>query len=279
MFAARLVVLVAVVCSSAVAGATVDSPEVLAGEAAFRDLEYDRAIEILQKAVRQTLTREEKVAAYKTLALCHVAVDKKELAIVDFENVLRVDESFELDRTSSPRERAAFEEAKARVAMGQVETNRGARELTRLRPQVTPAQPRAGDAVHMRVYYPGGMAEKLGLFYRTRGLGLYNRMQVGGDSAGHFELTVPGARVQAPGLEYYMVALDENGASVAKAGSLPRPLLLSVTELHKPVFKRGWFWGVIGGLALAGAGVATAVVLTRPTVSSTTPTSVTLMPY
>jgi hypothetical protein len=31
---------------------------------------------------------------------------------------------------------------------------------------------------------------------------------------------------------------------------------------HKPVYKRGWFWGVIGGLVVAGA-VTAAIVLTR----------------
>src|SRR6266540_2790944 len=112
MIAARRVTLVLVLLLAAVstARAAVESPEVLAGVAAYRELDYDRAIEILQKAVRQTLTREEKTVAYRTLALAYVAADKREPAIRAFVNVLRIDESFELDRTSSPRERAAFEE-------------------------------------------------------------------------------------------------------------------------------------------------------------------------
>jgi tetratricopeptide (TPR) repeat protein len=261
------------------AAAAVESPEVLAGIAAYNAMEYDKAIEALQRGLRETLTREEKVAAYQTLAFCHVAVGKKADAIVDFEAVLRIDDAFELDRTRSPLERAAFEEAKARVAMGQAEVREGALSLAALKPEITPAQPHAGQAVRLRVSYPGGMADKLSLFYRTRGLGLYSRLLVPGDSAGRFEATLPGPRVQAPGLEYYLIALDESGASVARAGSLARPLQLGVLEVRKPAYKRGWFWGLMSGLALAGAGVATAVVLTRPSVGPTTPASLTFMPY
>jgi hypothetical protein len=281
MFSARSILSLAVVlaCTAPSAWAAVESPEVLAGVQAYRDLEYDRAIDVLQKAVRQSLTREEKLAAFKTLALCHVAVDKRELAVRDFENVLRIDDSFELDRTSSPRERAALEEAKTRVATGTSDKS-GLRDVASLRPEVTPPSPKAGTPVRVRVTYPGGMAEKLSLFYRTRGLGVYNRLVGTGDPTGRFDLTVPGPKVQAPGLEYYMVALDDSGASVAKAGTLSRPLLVPVIEIKKPAYKKGWVWGVVAGVVVvAGAGVATALVLTRPTVSSTAPSTVTIMPY
>jgi hypothetical protein len=76
-----------------------------------------------------------------------------------------------------------------------------------------------------------------------------------------------------------MVALDDTGASVAKAGSLARPRLIDIPFPKKPVYKRGWFWGMITGIAVAGAAVGTTLVLTRNTVTSTTPTSVTISPY
>jgi hypothetical protein len=272
MFSLRMIFFLAVVLVSSAARATVESPEVLAGIAAYNDLDYERAVELLQKAVRQTLTREEKIAAYKTLAFCHVAMNKKTLAIADFETVLRIDDSFELDRTRSPRERAAFEQAKARFATGQGES-REARSLTALRPEVAPPSQQAGFPVKLRVHYPGGLADQLDLFYRTRGLGVYNRLSSKGDNGGHFELTVPGPRVQAPGLEYYMVALDESGASVAKAGSLARPLSVNVFEIKKPIYKRAWFWALMGGIVAVGVGTTIAVLYwpTNP--------SVTIMPY
>jgi hypothetical protein len=279
MFARHRVVSLAVVMAMvAPAYAAVESTEVLAGVQAYKDLEYERAIELLQKALRQTLTREEKIVALKTLGLSHIAVDRTEAAIKDFAALLRIDDTFDLDRTSSPRERAAFEEARARFATGQVEGLRG-RELPLLRPEVAPPKPKAGQPVKLSVVYPGGMLEKLNLFYRTRGLGIYNRQVTTGDANGRFELTVPGTRVEAPGLEYYMVGLDDTGASVAKAGSLPRPLTINIAAIPKPVYKKGWFWGLMIGIAVAGAAAGTAVYLTRSTVGPSTPGSVTIAPY
>ena len=48
----------------------------------------------------------------------------------------------------------------------------------------------------------------------------------------------------------------------------PAPLVAGVItpeSRHKPVYKKGWFWAVIGlGAAVIAGGVVTAVVLTRP---------------
>src|SRR5260370_4927777 len=93
------------------AHAEIESELVKQGIAAYNDLEYPHAIELLQKALQETLTREEKLITYQTLAFAHVALDKTEAAIFDLENVLHLDESFELDRTISPRVRAVVDEA------------------------------------------------------------------------------------------------------------------------------------------------------------------------
>jgi hypothetical protein len=279
MRAVRFQILVLVAASGASARAAVESPEVKAGVAAYERLECEAAIDILQKAVAQSLTREEYSVAYQTLAFCHVAVGRDDLAILDFEGVLRSDESFDLDRTKSPRERAAFEEARRRFATGHADVNRKLRALSALKPEISPVRPHAGDRVRVRVHYPGGLAERLSMFYRTRGAGLYDNLQAESDGEGQFELTVPGSRVQPPGLEYYLVALDQTGASMARAGSLPRPLYIDVAELRKPIYKRGWFWGVIGGVAVAGITVATAVTLSRSGPGPNTPSTVTIMLY
>jgi hypothetical protein len=276
----RALLFFALICGTAgVARAEVDSPDVLAGVAAYNDLDYDKAIDRLQKALRTTLTRQEKLVAYKTLASCHYALGKRDLAVLDFQNVLRIDDAFELGRGSPPAERAALEVAKARVATGRVPSGADTHALTPLKPEVTPKTPLSGKPVSMRVFYPGGLADKMSLFYRTRGFGIYNRLEAAGDTAGHFSLTVPAAQVQAPGIEYYLVAFDDSGASVAKAGSLARPWLIDVSLSRKPIYKRGWFWGVFTGVLVAGAGVATALVLTRNQVTSTTPTTVTVSPF
>jgi hypothetical protein len=90
---------------------------------------------------------------------------------------------------------------------------------------------------------------------------------------------VPGMDVHAPAFEYYAAMLDDGGASIAKLGSLGQPIAVDVAGRSKPVYRRGWFWGVIGGVAVVGAVVATGVALgTRSSVSPTTPATVTIQP-
>ena len=86
--------------------------------------------------------------------------------------------------------------------------------------------------------------------------------------------------VEAPALEYYLVVLDENGASVALAGTLGQPLAVDVEGRKRPVYVKGWFWGVMAGVAVVGAGVATAVVLsTRSSISASTPATISIQPH
>jgi hypothetical protein len=271
-----------VLTSASVARAEIDSELVKRGVAAYNDLEYPRAVELLQKGLQETLTREEKLVTYQTLAFAHVALDKTEVAIIDFENLLQIDAAFELDRTISPRVRAVFEEAKARVATGQgvegasPEARRG---LPTLQPQLSPSRLKEGQSLDVRVSYPGGVAARLELFYRTRGATVFSKLSVKGDAVSNFAAVIPGMDVHAPALEYYAAMLDEGGASIAKVGSLGQPIAVNVEARKRPVYTRGWFWGVVGGVALAGAVVATAVVLTsRGTVGPSTPATVMIQP-
>ena len=98
------------------AEAAIESDLVKQGIAAYNDLEYPRAIDLLHKALQETLTRDEKIVTFQTLAFAHVALGKHDEAVGDFEKLLRIDGRFELDRTISPRVRAVFEEARGRVA-------------------------------------------------------------------------------------------------------------------------------------------------------------------
>ena len=86
--------------------------------------------------------------------------------------------------------------------------------------------------------------------------------------------------MQPPALEYYLVVLDDSGASVALAGTLGQPLGVDVQARKRPVYTKGWFWGVLGGVAVVGAGVATAVVLsTRSSISASTPATISIQPH
>jgi hypothetical protein len=277
---AALGVVAALILVGGLARAGIESDLVKQGVAAYNDLEYARAIDLLNKALHQeTLTREEKIVTFQTLAYAHVALDRSEAAMVDFQNLLRVDGAFELDRTISPRVRAIFEEAKARVATGKGIDGGGG--LPSVKMSVLPGRGvKEGQAVQLSAAHPGGLAHKVELFYRTRGQNVFGKLSAPVDARGRFVIIVPGMHVRAPALEYYVVVLDDSGASVAAAGRLGRPLAVDVAGLNQPVYKKGWFWGVLGGIALVGAGVATAVVLTtQNTVTSSTPATISIMPH
>ena len=280
----RFVVALAIVSSlvsATPARAAIESDLVKQGIAAYNDLEYPHAIELLQKALQETLTRDEKMVTFQTLAFAHVALGKPDAAMEDFEKLLGIDGGFQLDRTISPRVRSVFEEAKARFATGHsaggAATNQ---DLPSLTPTVTPAHAKEGRALELGAAHPGGVARSVELFYRTRGQSVFAKVAAPADDNGHFAVTIPGMQVQAPALEYYLVVLDEAGSSVALAGTLGRPLSVDVEALKRPLYTKGWFWGVIGGVAVVGAGVATAVALsTRSSISSSTPATISIQPH
>jgi len=253
----------AVIAAPFAARAEVDSALVKQGVAAYAALDYARAISLLEQARGESLTRDEKVLTYRTLGMAYVAVGQPGPAKVDFEHLLRVDPSAELDRSVAPKVRAVFEEAKAQAATS---AHALAPALPALAPKLTPAAPHEGRSVDVHVIYPGGVARKMTVYFRKTGDATFSRTTVDGH-ASDFDATIPGLAVQPPGLELHVVLLDDAGASVAAGGSLGAPLSVTVTRAKKPVYKRGWFWGVIGGVAAAGA-IATGLALGLPRGSS-----------
>jgi hypothetical protein len=254
----RLVLLCALLLST-VARAEVESPLVKKGLAAYAELDYARAVELLEQARKESLTREEKIATYQTLAMAHVAMGQNAQAKSDFERLLRVEPSFQLDRSVAPKVRAVFEEAKAQAATS-------GRALSAAMPSVTatltPGTLHAGRPVIVHVSFPGGVASKMSLYHRRAGDPSFSRLTVDGHD-GQFEATVPGMAVQAPALEYHVALLDDGGAGVAAAGSLGQPLSVAVEAEKRPIYKKGWFWGVLSGVVAAGA-LATTLALVLP---------------
>ena len=246
------------------ARADIDSPLVKQGLTAYATLDYARAITLLEQARHDSLTRDEKVATYRTLGMSYVAVGQPTPAKTCFQHLLRIDPSIELDRSVAPKVRAVFEEAKADAATS---AHAMAPALPTVAPQIAPATPHEGRPVTVHVVYPGGVARKMTVYFRKPGDAQFSRASVDASAAGTFDATVPGLAVQPPSLEYHVVLLDDAGASVAAAGSLGQPLSVAVARAVRPVYKRGWFWGVIGGVAAAGA-IATGLALGLPRGSS-----------
>ena len=245
-----LLLAITIASSSSVARAEVESALVKKGLAAFGELDYARAVTLLEQARAESLTREEKILTYRTLGMAYVAMGQNGPAAIEFRHLLRVDPSATLDRSVAPKVRAVFEEAKGEVATS-------ARAMTAalpaLTPTLTPRAPREGRPVTVHVVYAGGIARTMTVYFRKSGEASFSRTTVAAADGGSFEATVPGLAVLPPALEYHVVLLDEAGASVAAAGSLGQPLSVTVARTPRPVYARGWFWGVVGGVAAAGA--------------------------
>jgi hypothetical protein len=244
------------------ARAEVESELVQKGVAAYEALEFDHSVEILNRALAESLTREERIVTFRTLGFAYAALDRADDARAAFARLLRLDGSAELDRSVAPRVRGLFEEARTLVATGRAEPAMAA--LPALKPLVEPAHPKEGQALSIAVVHPGGLARSLQLFHRVRGEPSYSEVTAPLRD-GRFAATVPGLAVRAPAIEYYAVALGEDNVALGRAGSLSSPLRVDVVPA-KAGHRRRWVWGVaVGAVAVAGAAAAVAaVLLTRP---------------
>ncbi len=274
MLRATTLALFVLVGAGAVARAEIESDRVRAALAAFRALKYERALSLLdQAAATESLTRDEKIAVYRTAGFCHVALDRPDEARRDFVRLLTIAPETELDDRVSPRVRAVFEDARSEVALRGAEP-RSAHHLPELLPTRDPVAPKDGQREAVTVCHPGGMARRGRLFHRVPDEGGgYSRIEATVDDAGCVAFVIPGTAVRAPALELYVDVFDDAGAVIARAGSLGAPLSVAVRPRPVPLVKRRWFWGVIGGAG--GALVLTGVVLA---VTLTTPSNITVLP-
>jgi tetratricopeptide (TPR) repeat protein len=276
--AARLAVGVLAVCMwLRPASADVESELVKSGVAAYEDLEYATAVKFLNRALSESLTREEKMVTFETLGFCQVALGDLAQAKTAFQELLRIAPSFELDRTISPRVRAVFQEAKDQLATSGLAVQGSS--LPSVHTLIEPQHAKQGRAVTVRVDYPGGVAEKMRIFYRTRGTNAFSAVTVSSQPAGRFTALVPGLQVKAPALEYYVELLDETGTQVAGAGALGQPIGLEVAASKRPLYAKAWFWGTLGGVLVAGAVAATAATLATQHGAANGQVQVTFVPH
>ncbi len=239
------------------AHAEVESAVVKEALAAFNDLDYSRAITLLNEALSESLTREERIVIFKTLGFCHVALSDSEAARRDFEKLLEIDPSIELDRAVSPRVRTVFEKAKTRFLQPRepVAPVKPAELVTTL----DPLRPSEGNPLRIRVDHVGD--GRCQLSHRLRGQPSFSDV-FAPTREGRCELTLPGMQVQSPALDYFLTVLDAHGNSLGAAGSLAQPLTVDVQS--RPIYKRAAFWSLLGGtVAVATAATVLGVFFLR----------------
>jgi hypothetical protein len=243
---AYVLIVTTLVCALAgPAAAEIESPVVKQGLAAYGELEYGKAVALLQEAQRESLTREEKIVVYRTLALSHIALGDFVAAKKALVGLLRTDPNAQIERGAAPKIRALFEEAKAEAAT----SGAVGQELPTVKPTIEPASPTDGQPVRVSVRYPGGVAKTMALYHRTGAARAFEMRSVSTASDGTFSATIPAASVRAPVLQIHVALLDAAGASVASGGSVALPIEIAIGARAKPVYRRGWFWGLLAGVA------------------------------
>jgi len=253
--------LVLAIASSSIARAEVRNELVVVGIKAYDELDYQKASELLGRALAEPLSDEERLAAYSRLVYCHAAFDDDQLMRDDFAALLKLDPDFKLDHTASPKMRALYEEAKAKRAAETkpiekpieqpIEPKPVEKPIVKQPAPLTPetdARANSGEPFRVRAFVAG--ATEVQLYHRARGASSYSKVTAEGH-LDRFEATIPGLFVDAPAIEYYVVAVDDTGAAVAAAGSPDAPLSIAVAE-RKPLYARPVVWIVAGAVVLVG---------------------------
>jgi tetratricopeptide (TPR) repeat protein len=228
------------------------------GIAAYNDLEYEKAAKLLAKALANPKdgSAEKVKEGFQTLALSYLALKKHAEVKKTFLRLLEFDDSYELPATVSEEAFKIFEEAQAEIEARQQKPDPVKLSLEH---SVTPTTPSPGSAIDFTVTLSTeAPIETMTLHHRVRGTESFSSVRGARDGAA-FKLTLSGAFVKAPGVEYYIVAEDKSGAVWASIASETEPLALLteaiVAPTGSPFYKKWWFWTAVGGT------VATAVVL------------------
>jgi len=219
------------------------------GIALYNDLEFEQAIEVLNKALEQKdLSAEELTAGFKHLALSHLALQQDEEAKHAFRMLLTADPRYELSRTTSQKARDMFDEVKRSLPPPPEEV-----KPVRLTQTASPQSPKKGNAISVSIIVvdPDKRHDKVIINHRAMGQKKYSKITALRTSHGRYAATISGAFVEPPALEYYVAAVDSAGVDLAVEGSAQRPLTLEVSEGKKgtPLYARWWFWGAIGAVA------------------------------
>lgn len=96
--------------------AAADCPALVQAREAHRQLDYDRVTPLLRQALTQPCSDADRAETYELLALMHVTYNRDDEAIEAFSQLLTLSPDYAPPDGSSPKIRAAFEQARAQRA-------------------------------------------------------------------------------------------------------------------------------------------------------------------
>lgn len=239
------------------------------GQAQFEEQQYEESIQTLSAALlRPSNTAAQKVEIYRLLALDYITLGRKDEAENAVRGLLVQQPEYEIPAKESPRFRDFFAQARARW---EAEGRPGVvKEEVAQQPVVlkhgSPAQLDPGTTIELRARLedPDGRTGSVKLFYRSFGKGEFISASANVDGSS-VRVSIPGAAVKPPLVDYYFEVLDGGGAVIANRGDASSPLRIAVPEPSS----KGWILPVaIGGGVLGAAAIVGVLALSGVFTSS-----------
>jgi hypothetical protein len=249
-------------------------------ESLYSDAQYAESIAALDELLaHRELAPGQRLEALLYLGMGHLALGHEEAARARFHELLQEDPAYALPRYTSPKITQLFERVRIEV--------KDSPHMVALAPEMHPAA--AGpDHVTLRFRVERRGDSVALVHWRRRGAATFNEEKLHGEGTMTADLPL-GWSQQVPtedfDLEYYG-ELEAEGKRVTGSGTAEQPLVVRVhvrataagqvhpgmvpDEGHNtssdgsaPIYRRWWFWTVVG-VAVVGGGVA-AYAATRPT--------------
>ncbi len=250
----RPVLLLALIASTV---ALADNP-LAAGDQSFHDLDFETAATLYKQALTQPGSRDERLRAYRGLALSSAFMGDAKAAKANFERVLQLDPSATVDATLGPKILAPFESAKKSGRVG----------------ELTAARDEQSGALTVRLDEDLPLSRELRAWVRVAGSKDYRLYK--GPSSAPLVIKLPAAS----DVEAYLQGVDVNEGVLYATGSASSPVRLrglhggeapleAVEGLGEPAAEAEptripWPVWVGVGVGVAAAGVGAYVLLGRP---------------
>jgi hypothetical protein len=244
------------------------------GQGFFDEQRYEESIQTLSAALmRPGIAKEEKVEVYKLLAYNYIVLQREDEADGAVRGLYVLDQDYMLPETESPRFRDFF----VKVKEGWVADGRPGLEedkptgpaLSKVKIKFTPpAQVDAGAPIRIEgsIDDPDAMVSVVRVFYRQGSAGKFVDVKAK-YAMRKFSVDIPDSVVEAPLVEFYVVAFDNGLLPVSAKGDADVPLRIAVND-GGGVLTSPWFWIPVS-VAVVAAVVIPVIVLTTRTTDST----------
>lgn len=248
--------------------ASPDDVAALAGaRQAYLNMDYEKVVHLTRAPSSDPdLPRARRVEALELLGLSQLILGRSDEARRSFQTLLALEPAHKLrDPSGSPKLQRFFETVRQEVGAAP-----SPGEELKVVPEAPSLKLRAGSTLQLRARLSGaevgGASIQAMLRWRTSRVSTWSGapMTLEGDRLTARLLLPPSE--QRYKLLYQVILRSQAGNLLARVGSSKKPLELSVApgqlSSARPVWKRWWFWTVIGAVVVGGVTTG-AVLLTR----------------